>query len=148
MRRRRGRARKVGRRHRSGDLVRQAETPRQIASSMPHRRGLGEKATDQRAESELGRLVLRGDLDATLGLAGEQYLGLWRGYEFSLGGPRALALGNGHGFTCGGCAEMRHCRCWFRRQAYEEVREALLRRCGYRVHAVVVKVVIGDDGCV
>src|SRR5262245_52214804 len=149
MRRRRGRGRKAGARERNGRIERrQAETPRQIAASMPHRKGLGELATDQRAATQLGRLVLRGDLDATLGLAGETYLAMWRGYVWTLAGPRELAQGNGHGMSCGGCEVMRHCRCDFRRKIYEEAREALLRRCGYRVHAVVVKVVIGDDPCV
>ena len=33
---------------------------------MPHRRALGEKAVDQLAESELGRLALRGELEPVL----------------------------------------------------------------------------------
>jgi len=92
---------------------------------MPHRRGLGELAVDQRAETELGRLVLRGDLDATHGLAGETYLALWRGYVWTLAGPRELAQGGGHGMSCGGCEEAKHCRCWFRRKVFEEVRRVL-----------------------
>jgi hypothetical protein len=125
MRRRRGRPRKTGRRYPSGDRVKPAVSPREIAAGMPHRRGLGEKATDQRAETELGRLVLRGVLDETLGLAGETYLALWRGYVFSLAGPRELSNGGGHGFTCGGCEEMRHCRCEFRKRIFLEAREVL-----------------------
>src|SRR5262245_52595480 len=125
MRRRRGRARKAGARERNGRLLRQAETPRQVAAAMPHRKGLGELAVDQRAETELGRLVLRGDLDATQGLAGETYLGLWRGYVWTLGGPRELAQGGGGGFTCDGCEVMKHCRCWFRRKVFEEADMAL-----------------------
>src|SRR5262245_57460318 len=121
MRRRRGgRPRKNGRRHPGGKLARQAETPRQVAASQPHRKGLGERATDQRGESELGRLVLRGQLDATQGLAGETYLALWRGYVMSIAGPRELGDGGGHGFTCDGCEEPVHCRCEFRRRIYTE----------------------------
>src|SRR5262245_31801189 len=148
MARRRGRARRVGARERNGRLQRQAETPRSVAAAMPHRKGLGEKATDQRAATVLGRLVLRGDLDATHGLAGETYLALWRGYVWTLAGPRELAQGSGHGMSCGGCEEVKHCRCWFRRRVFEEAHEALLRACGYRVHAMICKVVIGDDACV
>jgi hypothetical protein len=95
---------------------------------MPHRRGLGERAADQRAETELGRLVLRGVLDEALGLAGETYLALWRGYVFSLAGPSELSNGGGHGFSCGGCetaVERRFCRCEFRKRIYVEAREVL-----------------------
>ena len=61
MRRRRGRPRKAGRRKRSGDLAVRPDKPAAIAATMPHRRALGEKAVDQLAESELGRLALRGE---------------------------------------------------------------------------------------
>ena len=64
MRRRRGRPRKGGRRKRSGDLVVRPDKPAAIAATMPHRRALGEKAVDQLAESELGRLALRGEAGA------------------------------------------------------------------------------------
>ena len=57
MRRRRGGPRKAGRRKRSGDLVVRPDKPAAIAATMPHRHALGEKAVDQLAESELGRLA-------------------------------------------------------------------------------------------
>src|SRR5262245_23214674 len=143
MRRRRGRARKAGARERNGRLLRQAETPRQVAAAMPHRKGLGELATDQRACTQLGRLVLRGDLDATHGLAGETYLGLWRGYVWTLAGPRELAQGNGHGMSCGGCEVPLHCRCWFRRKVFEEA-QRVLRGSGQPASLVVTCVVLHD----
>lgn len=145
MRKRRGRPRKAGARHPGGRLVkRQAESPRVIAALMPHRRGLGERAVDQRAETELGRLVLRGILDETLGLAGETYLALWRGYVFSLAGPRELSNGSGHGFTCDGCVmleERKWCRCSFRRRIFLEARR-VLEDAGGVVMLVVVNVAI------
>jgi len=113
---------------------------------MPHRRGLGEKATDQRAETELGRLVLRGALDATLGLAGETYLALWRGYVWTLAGPRELAQGGGTGFTCGGCEQMRHCRCEFRKRIYLEA-QGVLRAAGPAPAATVICIVVQDWKC-
>src|SRR5262245_6338932 len=144
MRRRRGRARKAGERHRSGDLKRQAETPRQIAASMPHRKGLGELATDQRASTQLGRLVLRGELDATLGLAGESYRSLWQAYVSTLAGPQELGNGGGHGFTCDGCGpNERPCRCEFRRRVYAEA-SGVLRGCGFGVSVAVTGLVIHD----
>jgi hypothetical protein len=141
MRRRRGRPRKAGLRHKSGDLRHVVETPAAIAAAMPHRRGLGEQAVDQRAETELGRLVLRSTVDASLALAGETYLSLWRGYVFSLGGPQQLARGDGHGFTCDGCetAERRKwCRCEFRRRIFLEARGILDDATRYAVEAVVL----------
>ena len=145
-RRRRGRPRKAGARHRSGDLRRSAETPRQVAAGMPHRRGLGEQAADQRAETELGRLVLRGVLDQTLGLVGETYLALWRGYVFSLAGPAELGGGGGHGFTCDGCETVdarRWCRCAMRRRIFTEARE-VLSELGSSVRSAVELTVLHD----
>jgi len=116
---------------------------------MPHRKGLGDRAVDQRAETELGRLVLRGVLDETLGLAGETYLSLWRGYVFSLAGPSELTNGGGHGFTCGGCetAEARRwCRCEFRRRIFLEAAQ-VLHDAGDLVGRVVSRVVIDDASC-
>ena len=67
---RRGRKRKAGHRTRSGRLVHDPRlSPAAIAATMPHRHALGEKAVDQLAESELGRLALgdrRGGLCAAL----------------------------------------------------------------------------------
>jgi hypothetical protein len=149
MRRRRGRPRKAGRRHPSGDLRREAETPRQVAARMPHRKGLGEKATDQRAETELGRLVLRGALDVTQGLAGETYLSLWRGYVFSLAGPSELSHGGGHGFTCDGCVSLaarKWCRCEFRKRIYMEARRVLSDESTWLL-GVVSLVVLHDRPC-
>src|SRR5262245_46406461 len=135
MRKRRGRPRKAGPRYRSGDRRKPAKpavSPREIAAAMPHRRGLGERASAQRHEPELGRLGLRGTLTADQGLAGETYLALWRGYVWTLAGPRELAQGGGHGLSCGGCEEMRHCRCWFRRKVFQEA-DRVLQEAGHRV---------------
>ena len=92
MRRRRGRPRKGGR---SGDLVVRPAKPAAIAASMPHRRALGEKAVDQLAESELGRLAPRGELEPVLATAGADYARHWRGYIASLRTPRALVARRG-----------------------------------------------------
>jgi hypothetical protein len=143
MRKRRGRPRKAGARHRDGHLKRRPESPRAVAAGMPHRRGLGERAVDQRAETELGRLTLRGALTEAQGLAGETYLALWRGYVFSLAGPRELSNGGGHGFSCGGCEEMRHCRCEFRKRIFLEAQRVLDAE-GPVVVAIVNFVVLSD----
>ena len=63
------------------------ESPREIASRMPHRRALGEKAVDPAAESELGRMRLRGEVSEPEATAGEVYARMWRGYVATLGQP-------------------------------------------------------------
>jgi len=79
--RRRGRKRKAGHRTRSGRLVHDPRlSSAAIAATMPHRHALGEKAVDQLAESELGRLALRGELEQVLATAGADYARHWRGY--------------------------------------------------------------------
>ena len=52
--------------------------PRLSSAAMPHRHALGEKAVDQLAESELGRLALRGELEPVLATAGADYARHWR----------------------------------------------------------------------
>jgi hypothetical protein len=100
---------------------------------MPHRRGLGDQAIDQKAESELGRLLLRGALDGidvpaeVLAAAGGEYARLWRGYLATLGGPRALYVGSGRAFVCCGNVSIlnrRECVCLVRQRAWLE---AMLR---------------------
>src|SRR5262245_3312222 len=79
--RRRGRKRQAGHRTRSGRLVHDPRlSSAAIAATMPHRHALGEKAVDQLAESELGRLTLRGELEPVLAAAGADYARHWRGY--------------------------------------------------------------------
>ena len=80
--RRRGRKRKAGHRTRSGRLVHDPRlSSAAIAATMPHRHALGEKAVDQLAESELGHLALRGELEPVLATAGADYARHWRGRE-------------------------------------------------------------------
>jgi hypothetical protein len=120
---------------------------------MPHRRALGEQALDQRAETELGRMVLRGELGddgAMLATAGETYARLWRGYVSTLDGPHLPANGPGHALGCnGGCPspqDRRYCLCWMRKRIYFEA-AAVLASTGGGVAAVVQGVVIYDRQC-
>ena len=53
---------------------------------MPHRRALEEKAVEL-AESELGRLALRGELEPVQATAGADYPRHWRGVAFVLPEP-------------------------------------------------------------
>ena len=71
---------KAGHRTRSGRLVHDPRlSPAAIAATMPHRHALGEKAVDQLAESELGRLALRRASSRVLATAGADYARHWRG---------------------------------------------------------------------
>ena len=47
----------------------------EIAAQMPHRRALGKNAASQLAENELGRMVLRGEIELVLATAGDLYRG-------------------------------------------------------------------------
>jgi hypothetical protein len=142
---RRGRPRKPGKRYRSGDL--KPESPREIAARLPHRRGLVPEARcDQRAESELGRLVLRGLLEPVLGTAGEEFAVRYRGYIATLDAPRRPSGGHGRSFDCGGCLGMvgtRFCICEVRKAKWNVVATALML-CGVGSYREVIGVVIHD----
>jgi hypothetical protein len=106
-RRRRGRPRKTGHRYPSGDLKAKHETaisPASVAATQPHRKGLGEQAADQLAESVLGRLCLSGHLSKLQHLAGITYGRQWRTYLATLDGPRWTGKGGtGRVNPCEGC---------------------------------------------
>jgi hypothetical protein len=151
--RKRGRPRQPGERYRNGHLKkarrRPLESPASIAAGMPHRKALGDKALDQRAESELGRLVLRGELADVLATAGETYAALWRGYVATLGGPSSLSEGHGRDLACAGCpspADPKYCVCWFRARVYQEA-DDVLTSTGSGVRSVVHTVAIHDRPC-
>ena len=104
--RRKGRPRKPGHRYRNGNLRpshEPATSPAVVAASQPHRKGLGDRAADQKAESELGRMVLRSQISALQYLAGQRYAAQWRSYLATLDGPRSPQRGHGRGNPCGGC---------------------------------------------
>ena len=104
--RRKGRPRKSGHRYRNGNLRPSSEpavSPAAIAATQPHRKGLGDRAVDAAAESELGRMALRGQITALQHLAGQRYAAQWRSYLATLDGPRSPQRGHGRGNPCGGC---------------------------------------------
>ena len=114
VKRRRGRPRKPGARYRSGKLKASHESPLTTARGQPHRRGLGDKVLDQRAESAIGRLYLREALTEEQLLAGERYAAVWRAYMGTLDAPRAPGKAAGRVSGCSGCPtarERRRCAC-------------------------------------
>jgi hypothetical protein len=114
VKRRRGRPRKNGQRYRSGKLKTPHESPLTTARQQPHRKGLGDKVLDQRAESALGRMYLREALTEVQLLAAERYAGLWRSYVATLGGPAWPGKATGRVSGCDGCPttrQRRNCAC-------------------------------------
>src|SRR5262245_50685836 len=112
---RHGRPRKNRPRHKNGHLKRApAVSLKEIAAAMPHRRGLGEQATSQLAETELGRMCLRGEISREQYLAGETFAGQYQALLATLDAPRSLRNGQGRSFACDGCPapeSRRHCKC-------------------------------------
>ena len=148
---RKGRPRKTGPRHSNGHLRRQkpATSPREVAASQPHRRGLGDHAVDPHAETELGRMFLRGEITTTQDLAGETYARLWAGYVATLDAPQSLRSGDGYELHCRGCQsadERAHCLCTMRKRIYLEA-AAVLNSTGSGVAGIVQSVVISDRPC-
>src|SRR6187431_3386512 len=130
--RRKGRPRKPGHRYRNGNLRPSSHeplvSPAAVAATQPHRKGLGDCAADQKAESELGRMVLRGQISALQYLAGQRYAAQWRAYLATLDGPRSPQRGHGRGNPCAGCTgatDQRNCACDLARRSWERSVNAL-----------------------
>jgi hypothetical protein len=147
-RRRKGKPRKPGPRYPSGRLRHEpAVSPAAIAAAQPHRQGLGDHALDQLAESELGRMVIRGQVTAIQNLAGQQYAAQWRGYVGTLDGPRWPWRGQGRGKNCPGCPPSTppgKCACELARRSWVRSWNVLVALGG---QAVVTSVVIHDQPC-
>ena len=148
--RRRGRPRKSGQRYRSGNLRPTSEpvvSPAQIAATQPHRAGLGDRAADQRAESELGRMAIRGEISPIQYLAGQRYAAQWRAYVATLDGPRWPWRGPGRGQTCTGCSDLTpqaKCACEAARRQWERTWNVLMHA---GVNTLVAIVVTNDMPC-
>jgi len=132
--RRKGRPRKAGHRYRSGNLRPKHEaavSPAAIAATQPHRRGLGDQAADQLAESILGRLALRGRISNLQHLAGQTYGRQWRTYLATLDGPRWTGKGGtGRVSACGGCptkGDITKCACGLASRLWRRSWDALNR---------------------
>jgi len=150
--RRGGRKRKLGNRNvnrRDRRLVHARESPAARAALMPHRRGVSHPE-DQVAESELGRMQLRGELEPFQLLAGQQYARAWRSYMAMLGGPKQLLNGRWSGFDCGGClgqvGNQFLCECYKRERRWLDANRAL-RQAGWPALIAVQQVVLHDGLC-
>ena len=149
--RRKGRPRKAGQRYRNGNLRPKNEpaiSPAAIAATQPHRAGLGERAADQLAESELGRLCLRGHISALQHLAGQRYAIQWRAYLATLDAPRSPRRGHGRGNPCGGCISPSEDRCACERAKRSWERSTIALQAADREAVVVIaRVACWDTPC-
>lgn len=130
-----GRKRKAGKRHPSGELVRDKRPDDRIrASRQPHRRGLRDvDRLSEKAESPLGRLNLKGSISDEEYEGGAHYAILVGQYRSTIEAPKSTA-GTGAGV---GCIAERHgqadacrwdpdsCACLKRRDRYMRAFEAL-----------------------
>ena len=154
-RRRKGRPRKTGLRYRNGNLRpsshEPAVSPAAIAATQPHRQGLGDRAVDAAAESELGRLALRGQISALQYLAGQRYAAQWRAYLATLDGPRRLGSNGGHGGDshCLGCptaSDREKCACDLARRLWRRSTFALAA-AGPEAVQMIARVACWDVPC-
>lgn len=146
---RRGRHRKPGHRHPGGRLIREGEhrlSPRVIAAGMPHRRGVrAEDRLDQRAESELGRMCLHGQIGEAQYLAGQAWAQVVGAYRGVIAGPRPLA-GMGRGLNCKGEAFCDPCRCRAATETYGRAFESL-QVAGHQATKATNHVAVWDRAC-
>ncbi len=96
-----GRKRKQGPRYPSGDLVRHRTTPREVAAAMPHRSTVpAEDRHDHRAESELGRMCLRGWITDSQFDAGRRFQAVTEAYRSVICAPGRMGNGSGAAYQC------------------------------------------------
>jgi hypothetical protein len=101
MGRRAGRKRKSGQREPNGRLKPEKRPDDRVKTSrQPHRRALpDDMRLDERAESPLGRMNLRGEIDADCYDAGARYAFVVGQYASTIEAPRSTA-GSGRGSAC------------------------------------------------
>src|SRR5258706_229152 len=115
-------------RYSSGRLIpERGEDRLTLALRMPHRGPIAQPLVlDQKAECELGRRCLCGDITETQYQAGRLFAGIVARYRAVLEGPKAILRG-GRGFDCRGDLACEDCECLRRRQAFQEASSILYR---------------------
>lgn len=153
---RRGRKRKSGRRHPSGELVREARPDDRVRTSrQPHRRTVPEDSRlDQRAESPIGRLCLQGRITDEQHDAGVRYAAVVGAYGAVIEAPAGTS-GSGRGFAClaeqagtaRACAiDPGGCECLARKARYDRAYEVLWA-VGQRAAKAVARVAVWREEC-
>lgn len=98
-----GRPRKIGKRERNGRIARAYENPKAQVANQPHRRGVVVHLRErEEAESEFGRLMLRGGITPAHFEAGISFIRLCeatrRVYDLASPHPQAMDLNRRAGF--------------------------------------------------
>lgn len=98
-----GRPRKIGKREKNGRIVRTYENPKAQVAAQPHRRGVVVHLREcEEAESEFGRLMLRGGITPAHHEAGIAFIelrdALRRVYDAASPNPQAMDLNRRVGF--------------------------------------------------
>jgi hypothetical protein len=146
-----GRRRKMGPRHRSGDLARPRFEFRELAALQPHRVWLPERQRlDQKAASPLGCLNLLGVLSDAQYRAGVRYAVVVGQYRAVIETPRATS-GSGRGYDCVGDADCgrgaaQPCECRRRKERYDAAFAAVLE-AGQRAARAVARVAVHGEPC-
>lgn len=146
-----GRKRKSGARHPGGQLKAKPKPDLKVRTSrQPHRRVLkSDDRLDERAESPLGRLFLRGKIDNDSYDAGARYAFVVGEYAATIGSPRTTS-GSGRGYDC--LAEITgthtacrfdpdNCACFRRKARYDGAFE-VLERAGRRLLMTVNRIAV------
>jgi hypothetical protein len=147
---RRGRKRKIGLRHPSGELVQPRFDARGLVTLQPHRVWLPEaQRMDQKAASPLGCLNLLGVLsDAQYG-AGIRYAVVVGNYRAVIETPRAMS-GAGRGYDCPGdltCGrDGAPCECRKRKERYDAAFLVVIE-AGQRAARAVARVAVHGEPC-
>lgn len=130
------------------------DSPRLVAMAMPHRKSLRENLQlDQRAESQLGRMRLRGQISESQFLAGARFSKVVGAYMATITPPSQLG-GRGRALDCGGLCEVpepgkinQDCLCARRRVAYMAAFDHLMAIAGHRGAVAVKTVVCHNEPC-
>jgi hypothetical protein len=122
-------------------------SPRSIAATMPHRRGLPERLQlNQRAECVLGRMSLHGEITNLQFLAGQAWASMVGSYVATINAPHALA-GTGKGYDCVPNCLLWQCECARRREHYQRAFEAVMKTAQNRGMKALNHVAIHDREC-
>jgi hypothetical protein len=141
-----GRKRKSGHRYSNGQLMREPrDSPLLVAGALQHRKGLEAAVLDQRAESELGRMCLRGRIYDYQYDAGQRYATVVNAYRSTIKAPHGFESG-ARGYACRGDADCPDCECARRRAKYDAAYCALTAE-GHLVLVAVNRVAIQDQVC-
>ena len=150
---RRGRKRKIGRRHPNGELVAAPNNDRALAALQPHRRWLPpDLRLSEKAGTPLGGLNLIGVLSDAQHEAALRYAVVVGEYRAVIEAPKGLA-GGGKGFGClGDCVQRRRsgdeveCVCEKRKQRYDSAFAAVIE-AGQRAARAVARVAVHAEQC-